>query len=157
MWGALSDKRTGLSFTIAAGPRQCSHSRVQVQWDSRQYFTVPDSRLSFSSPPATLRATVEASDPASTLDVLMTGLQSSLYSLGSDPAENTVPIGIALLYLNFCLRNCCRGNLFTESLPSNDRLLWFRYSGFQTLCHNIKLFDLCSYDGECDGEWTPCR
>jgi hypothetical protein len=23
MWGALSDERTGLSFTIAAGPRQC--------------------------------------------------------------------------------------------------------------------------------------
>jgi hypothetical protein len=32
MWGALSDKRTGLSFTIAAGPRQRSHSRVQVPW-----------------------------------------------------------------------------------------------------------------------------
>jgi hypothetical protein len=29
-WGALSDERTGLSFTIAAGPRQCSHSRVRV-------------------------------------------------------------------------------------------------------------------------------
>jgi hypothetical protein len=26
MWGALSDERTGLSFTIAAGPRQRSHS-----------------------------------------------------------------------------------------------------------------------------------
>jgi hypothetical protein len=25
MWGALSDERTGLSFTIAAGPRQRSH------------------------------------------------------------------------------------------------------------------------------------
>jgi hypothetical protein len=26
MWGALSEERTGLSFTIAAGPRQRSHS-----------------------------------------------------------------------------------------------------------------------------------
>jgi hypothetical protein len=26
MWGALSDERTGLSFTIAAGARQRSHS-----------------------------------------------------------------------------------------------------------------------------------
>jgi hypothetical protein len=34
MWGALSDERTGLSFTIAAGFRQRSHSRVQVPWDS---------------------------------------------------------------------------------------------------------------------------
>jgi hypothetical protein len=29
MWGDLSDERTGLPFTIAAGPRQCSHSRVE--------------------------------------------------------------------------------------------------------------------------------
>jgi hypothetical protein len=28
MWGALSDERTGLSFRIAAGLRQRSHSRV---------------------------------------------------------------------------------------------------------------------------------
>jgi hypothetical protein len=30
LWGALSDERTGLSFTIAAGPRQRSHFRVRV-------------------------------------------------------------------------------------------------------------------------------
>jgi hypothetical protein len=30
MWGALSDERTGLPFTIAAGSSQCSHSRVRV-------------------------------------------------------------------------------------------------------------------------------
>jgi hypothetical protein len=29
MWGALSDERTGMSFTIAAGPRQRSHSGVR--------------------------------------------------------------------------------------------------------------------------------
>jgi hypothetical protein len=66
MWGALSDDRAGLSFTTAAGPRQRSHSRVRVPWDSRPYFTVGDSRLPFSSPPTTRRATVEVSDPAST-------------------------------------------------------------------------------------------
>jgi hypothetical protein len=33
-WGSLSDERTGLSFTIAAGARQRSHSRVQVPLDS---------------------------------------------------------------------------------------------------------------------------
>jgi hypothetical protein len=33
-WGALSDERTGLSFTIAAGPGQCSHSRVRAPWES---------------------------------------------------------------------------------------------------------------------------
>jgi hypothetical protein len=49
MWGALSVERTGLSFTIAAGPRQHSHSRVRVPWDSRPYFTVSDLRFYFCS------------------------------------------------------------------------------------------------------------
>jgi hypothetical protein len=30
MWDALSEERTGLSFTIAVGPRQRSHFRVRV-------------------------------------------------------------------------------------------------------------------------------
>jgi hypothetical protein len=37
----------GLSFTIAAGPRQRSHYRVRVLWDSETYFTASDSRLPF--------------------------------------------------------------------------------------------------------------
>jgi hypothetical protein len=42
MWGALSDERTGLSFTVAAGPRQGSYSRVEVPRDSRLYYIVSD-------------------------------------------------------------------------------------------------------------------
>jgi hypothetical protein len=34
MWAALSEERMGMSFTIAAGPRRHSHSRVQVPRDS---------------------------------------------------------------------------------------------------------------------------
>jgi hypothetical protein len=45
MWGDLSDERTGLSITIAAGPRQRSHSRIRVPRDSWPYFIVSDSRL----------------------------------------------------------------------------------------------------------------
>jgi hypothetical protein len=45
MWGALSDKRTCLPFTIAAGPRQRSHSRVRVLRDLWPYFTVSHSTL----------------------------------------------------------------------------------------------------------------
>jgi hypothetical protein len=37
----------GLSFTIAAGPRQRINSRVRVPWYSQPYFTVSDSRLPF--------------------------------------------------------------------------------------------------------------
>jgi hypothetical protein len=57
MWGALSYERTGLSFTIAAGPRQSSNSWVRVPWDSRPYFTISDSlrlaglRWRYSTPP----------------------------------------------------------------------------------------------------------
>jgi hypothetical protein len=70
MWGALSDDSTGLSFTIAADPRQRSYFRVRVPWDSRPYFTDSDSRLPFSLPPTTRMATVEVFDPASTRGLL---------------------------------------------------------------------------------------
>jgi hypothetical protein len=68
MWGALSDERTGASLTIAADPRQRRHSRVRVPSDSRPDFTVSNSRLPFSSPPTTRKATVEVFDPTSTWD-----------------------------------------------------------------------------------------
>jgi hypothetical protein len=66
LWGAISDERKGLSFTIA-GPRQRSHSSVRVPWDLRPYFIVSISILLFSSPPTILGATVEVFDPAFTL------------------------------------------------------------------------------------------
>jgi hypothetical protein len=68
MWGIVSDERTDLSYRIAADPRQRSHSRIRVPWDSRPYFTVSDSRLPFSLAPTTRRATVEVIDPASKRD-----------------------------------------------------------------------------------------
>jgi hypothetical protein len=43
--GVLSDERTGLLFTIAAGPRQRSHYWVRVSRDSWPYFIVSDSTL----------------------------------------------------------------------------------------------------------------
>jgi hypothetical protein len=61
----------------------------------------------------------------------------SLYSLGADRAENTVSVDIAQQYVDCCLLIRCRGNLFIESLPSNERLLWIRSSGFQSSCHCI--------------------
>jgi hypothetical protein len=82
MWGALSDESTGLSFTIAASPRQHSHSRVRVPWDSRPYFTVSDWRLPFSMPPTTRKATMKVFDPTSTR-----GNSDCLYSLEEDPQK----------------------------------------------------------------------
>jgi hypothetical protein len=69
MWGSLFDERTGLSFTISFGPRQRSHSRIRVPWDSRPHSTVSGSRLPFSSPPATRRVTVGVFDSAPTWDI----------------------------------------------------------------------------------------
>jgi hypothetical protein len=40
MWSAVSDERTGLSFTIAAVPRQRSLSGVRVPRDLRPYITL---------------------------------------------------------------------------------------------------------------------
>jgi hypothetical protein len=40
-------------------------------------------------------------------------------------------------YLYCCLRIRCSGNVFTEPLPSNERLLWLHYSGLQASCHNM--------------------
>jgi hypothetical protein len=88
----LSGERMGLSFTIAADPRQLSHSRVQVPRDSwpillsqtRDFpnlkgqvpvFIFPQNMVAqlyprhwlfFSPPPTICRATVEAFEPAST-------------------------------------------------------------------------------------------
>jgi hypothetical protein len=44
MWGALSDERTGLSFTIASGFRQRIRSRIRVPWDSRPYILLSQIR-----------------------------------------------------------------------------------------------------------------
>jgi hypothetical protein len=99
--GALSDERTGLSFTIAACPCQRSLSWVRVLWDSRPYFTVSDLRLPFSSPPTTRRVMVEVFDPASTLYL-------PLYN----PTARTLRKTQSLY---------CSEGLFTDPLPSNGR------------------------------------
>jgi hypothetical protein len=78
IWGAVSEENTGLSFTDAARPRQRSHSRVPVPWDSRSYFTVSDFRLSYDF--AGLRWRY------STLPIV----GFSLYSLGSDYSTENI-------------------------------------------------------------------
>jgi hypothetical protein len=66
MWGALSDKKTGLSFTNGVGSRQRSHFQIPLPLAWWPYITVSDSRLPFPSPPTTHGATVEVFDPNST-------------------------------------------------------------------------------------------
>jgi hypothetical protein len=83
------------------------------------------------------------------------GLGSSLYSLGADPRENTVSFVIAQQYLDCCLFIRCRGDLFIESLPSNERLLWLRYSGFRrhvTIFKSATATPVCSVN-PCSVAW----
>jgi hypothetical protein len=39
--------------------------------------------------------------------------------------------------LRLLLAHSMPGNLFTESLPSNERLLWLHYYSFQASCNSI--------------------
>jgi hypothetical protein len=116
MWDALSHERTGLPFTIAAGPRQGGHSRVCVPWDSRPYSTASDSRLPFSSLPTTRRTTVEVFDPASTRNK-------------STPFWSVFPViqhirihGNVFAVTGWLPRIHFHGNVFADSFPSNGSL-----------------------------------
>jgi hypothetical protein len=154
IWGALSYDRTGLSFTTAAGPRQRSHSRVLVLWDSQPYFTVSDSRLPFSSPPTTRRETMEVFDPVSTREVILTLDLSCLEHLGTDRIGNTSPNNSSIvasrryrtdrventssLSLHCCvLRICCLAtDVFAQPFPSKDCLCWLHSSCIEQIYHN---------------------
>jgi hypothetical protein len=116
MWGALPDEKTGLSFTIAAGPGQRSHFRVRVPWDSRSYFTVSDLRLPFSSPPTTCRVTVEVFDSVSTR--VYCRFSTELFFVTTLHGPNTKHRSQQFLYCYLRIR--CRGNLFIKPLPSKD-------------------------------------
>jgi hypothetical protein len=123
-WGALSDDRTGLSFVCGAGPCQRSLSRVLVPWDLRPYFTVSDLRLPFSSPPTTRRVTVEVFDPTSTRVGRRLTFGPHYRGLAWIKQKTPLPVVLPLL------RICCLRSVFTEPLPSNDRLFSLHYSGF---------------------------
>jgi hypothetical protein len=79
MWGALSDKRTGLSFTITAAPRHRCHSWVRIPWNSGPYFIVSDSRLSL------FVASYDSQGDSLKLDIT----RVTLYSLRTDHAQKT--------------------------------------------------------------------
>jgi hypothetical protein len=103
IWGALSDERTGLSFMIAAGPHQRSHSWVRVLWDSQPYLRLP-------------------------LDWTVVGY--SLYSLRLDHSTENTSIAQQWIYVNHTLNaSCDTGSIVavTELSHSNGSYPIFAY------------------------------
>jgi hypothetical protein len=117
MWGALSDERMGLSFTIAPVLCQCSHFQVRVPWDSWIYFTVSDSRLPFSLPPTTRRVRWRYSTEWMN-EWMIWSIESLnmsfLYNFGTNQIEITISNSSY-----YCVLIRCCGNMSSDPLPSN--------------------------------------
>jgi hypothetical protein len=79
---------------------------------------IPRHWFPFRLPPTTRRAMVEVFKPASRETPKTLSCWSLLYSLSTDHIENTDSKGS---YIVVCIH--CHGNMFTEPLPSNVRLL----------------------------------
>jgi hypothetical protein len=76
--------------------------------------------------------------------ICLSGLKPHLAPLTypcRDPTENTTSNSssvVVFVYVEVVAWFACHGNVFTEQLPSNGRLLWFCSSGFERTCPNIK-------------------
>jgi hypothetical protein len=150
----------GLSFTIAADPRQRSHLQVQVPWDSWPHFTVSDLRLPQPGgpgpriyilqgqggpviPPDTgfpfchLLRLARLWSRYSTLlphgKLLSTDFDSPDIASAQTHREHRFPQFLYCGMHNFCYADV----VFTVPWSSNDHLYWLNYSSFQWTCHNI--------------------
>jgi hypothetical protein len=130
-WGNISDESTGLSFTVAAGPSQRSHSRIRVPRVSWPYFTVSDSRLpnlegqvlAFISrwnrvirllPQELGSRFVAFYDSQGYSGAIRPASQSSsVHKMGTGRIEN-ISNSVS------CVSVCCRRKLFIEPLLRND-------------------------------------
>jgi hypothetical protein len=124
MWDALSGERTGPSFTIAAGPRQCSHSLVRVPWTRghillsqirdfpfRRLLRLAGLRWRYSTPPPHgMRQTL-----------LYNHFARTEYKT---PFPNNVPFVVGV---------------FINPLLSNQRLIRLHYSCLQSSCHSMNI------------------
>jgi hypothetical protein len=161
MCGALSDERTSLSFTIAAGPLQRCHSRVRVPRESRPYFTVSDSRLLQPGGPGP-RIYIPQQQGGSVMPpgtgypfrglLGLTGLRlryskplphGLLSHSGSNSQWTTSPHYIAPArttenVCHYCMFSQRGNSVFTELFPSNGCLLFTQLLlGSGSTCHNI--------------------
>jgi hypothetical protein len=126
----------GVSLTIAAGPRQRSHSRIRVPCDSLPYFTVSDLRLPFLSRPTTRRATVDVFDPASTRETNAQLLLAPRYIASGMTSQKTRPLPSSVCPLLLRIRwnvFILQRPFYQESVSSENCLSIY---GF--IRHNVK-------------------
>jgi hypothetical protein len=150
-----------LSFIIASGPRQLSHSQVWVPRNSWPHFTFSDSRLHQPGGPGSrINISQEQgctgfpfrrllrlaglrwrySTPPAHGFLHLSCLRSSLFSLGAVFTENSFSKNTLLLRVyRFLLTDgffyCCAFASAGICLPS--RCLVMNYFGFQVSCRNI--------------------
>jgi hypothetical protein len=134
MWDALSDERTGLSFSIVAGPRQRSHSQVQVPWDSRPLSQIRDFSFRRLLRLAGLRWRYSILPPHEWITTL-------LYVTSRRPEYRSPSQTVPLLFIrchgnvfvniryhgNLCLGTCCLATdvpLLTASPREYTRTYW---------------------------------
>jgi hypothetical protein len=126
MWGAVSDERTGLSFKIPAGPRQRSHSRDHIllsqirDFSFRRLLRLEGLRWRYSTPPP--HGKINSSQRNSSLLPFCKDRTGNTVSNNPNCFVFTDPLLREELF--YCrVRIRCPGNVFTDPLPNNGRLL----------------------------------
>jgi hypothetical protein len=110
IWGALSDERTGLSFTISPGPCQRRHFRVRLSGLRWRYSTPPSHGIDWVTP----------------IVLLITPLHGPSMKHRFQQ----------YLYCSVHIR--CHGNVPTYSLPRNGRCLFAYLASNGCTRYNIK-------------------
>jgi hypothetical protein len=146
--GVCWSEGPSLTFTIAAGPRQRSHSQVRVPWDSWPHFTV----IRFDTPSTwrvrspylyTPRNRVAQLYPQGTGFYFRRLLRlASVGWMYSIPPSRRGPHRKHHVQHFFYCCVCIRygGNVFTDPLPSNDRWHTQTYRQFGNVINFFSFF-----------------
>jgi hypothetical protein len=102
-------EKTGLSFTIAAGPSQFSHSSARIPWDSRSYFTFSD----FETRLTGLLRWRYGTPPLHGITSLSIKIFVLYYPRQTEYSTPTSRFQFLVSVVNDCLCVCYYGNIFT--------------------------------------------
>jgi hypothetical protein len=130
-----------LWFTIAAGPRQRSHSPVRVLPDSLQHFTVWDSRVPQpGGPDPRIYIPQEEGGP-----VILTGTG---FSFSSPPTTHRATVEVFYQFTRRHIPEVCNWNVTTEGRKPSE-VLKIIVRCYTDLCTSMWIVVLCG----CSPEW----